>query len=169
MEEAVTGQLPIAAEAELTNKPDWSRSETPLVAEFNIKVSGWASRAGKRWTIPAGLFTAHEKHMFEHANRVHEVYFEYPYEKLDDVTIELPTGWQVSGVPAPLDKDGHIVTYDLKVEGNKNTVHLTRKLTIDFLLLEQKYYSSLRNFFESVRTGDEEQIVLQPGSATASN
>jgi hypothetical protein len=48
-------------------------------------------------------------------------------------------------------------------------VHLTRKLTIDFLLLEQKYYSSLRNFFESVRTGDEEQIVLQPGSATASN
>ena len=169
MEEAVTGQLPIAAEAELTNKPDWSRSETPLVAEFNIKVPGWASSAGKRWTIPAGLFTAHEKHMFEHANRVHAVYFEYPYEKLDDVTIELPTGWQVSSVPPPQDKDGHIVTYNLKVEGNKNTVHLTRKLTINFLLLEQKYYSSLRNFFESVRTGDEEQIVLQPGSATASN
>jgi hypothetical protein len=27
----------------------------------------------------------------------------------------------------------------------------------------------LRNFFQVVRTGDEEQIVLQPGTATAAN
>jgi hypothetical protein len=34
--------------------------------------------------------------------------------------------------------------------------------------LESKYYSALRTFFQLVRTGDEEQIVLQPGSASAS-
>ena len=88
---------------------------------------------------------------------------------MDDVTIELPTGWQISSVPPSQNKDGHIVTYDLKVEGNKDTVHMTRKLTIDFLLLEQNYYLSLRNFFESVRNGDEQQILLQPGTASASN
>jgi hypothetical protein len=30
-------------------------------------------------------------------------------------------------------------------------------------------YPALRNFFQSVRTGDEEQVVLQPGSSTAVN
>jgi hypothetical protein len=169
LEDAVRVQIPVAAEVELTNKPDWSNSETPLVAEFDIKVFGWSSSAGKRVTIPAGLFTAHEKRIFEHANRVHPIYFEYPYEKLDDVTIELPSGWQVSSVPPLQAKDGHVVAYDLKVEDNKGTLRLTRKLGLDFLLLDQKYYAALRNFFQVVRTGDEEQIVLQPRTATASN
>jgi len=39
----------------------------------------------------------------------------------------------------------------------------------DFVLLDQKSYGVLRNFFEVVRTADEEQIVLQPTVATASN
>jgi len=48
-------------------------------------------------------------------------------------------------------------------------LHLTRKLNVDFLFLETKYYGALRTFFQVVRTGDEEQIVLQPGAATALN
>ena len=168
LEDRVKRQIPVAVEAELTNQPDWSASETPLVAEFDVKIPGWASNAGKRVLVPAGVFTGVEKHIFEHANRVHPIYFEYPYEKLDDVTIELPPGWQVGSVPAGQDKDLHLVAYTLKVEGAKNALHLTRVLKVDFLILDPKYYSALRGFFELVRTGDEEQIVLQPGSATAS-
>jgi hypothetical protein len=62
-----------------------------------------------------------------------------------------------------------IVTYSMKVENGKDTLHLTRNLTVDFLILETKYYGALRNFFQAVRTGDEEQIVLQPGAASAGN
>ncbi len=169
LEERVTSQIGAAAEAELTNKPDWTSSETPLVAEFDLKIPGWASSAGKRVVVPAAIFTAGEKGVFEHANRVHPIYFEYPHEKADDVTIELPPGWQVSSVPPPQKQDGHIVVYSLKVEQSPGTLRLTRKLTIDILLLEQKYYAALRNFFQVVRTGDGEQIVLQPGEIHASN
>jgi hypothetical protein len=169
LEEQVKSQIPAAAEADLTNKPDWSSSETPLVAEFDVKIPGWASSAGRRVVFPVGIFVAHEKHVFEHANRVHPIYFEYPYEKLDDVTIELPLGWQVSSVPKPQVQDGHVIVYDLKIEDNKSTVRITRKLNFDILLLEQKYYSALRNFFQAVRNDDEEQIVVQTGTASASN
>ncbi len=169
LEDRMKSQVPVAAQAELTNQPDWSSSETPLTAEFDLKIPGWASNAGKRVLIPAGVFTAGEKHIFEHANRVYPIYFEYPYEKWDDITIELPLGWQVGSVPPVQEKDGHVVSYTLKVEGGKGALHLTRKLRVDCLLLETKYYPALRNFFQSVRNGDEEQIVLQPGSATASN
>jgi len=119
--------------------------------------------------LPVGIFTATEKRIFEHANRVYPIYFEFPFEKADDVTIDLPLGWQVQSLPQPQNQDGHIVTYSLKAEKDASSLHLTRKITVDFLLIDSKYYGALRNFFQVVRTGDEEQIVLQPGTASASN
>jgi len=169
LEEGAKSQVGAAAEIELTNKPDWAGSETPLVAEFDLKIPGWASSAGKRAVIPAAIFTAAEKGMFEHANRVQPIYFEYPHEKADDVTIELPPGWQVSSVPAAQNQDAHIIRYTLKAEASPGTLRLTRKLSIDVMLLEQKYYGALRNFFQVVRSGDAEQVVLQPGEIHASN
>jgi hypothetical protein len=169
LEEAVTKQIPVAAEAKLTNQPDWSNSEAPLVAEFDVSIPAWASSAGKRTLLPAGLFTAIEKHVFEHANRIHPIYIDYPYEKDDDVTIELPASWEVGSLPPPQVKDGHIVTYSLKVDKTGTTLHMTRKISWDFLLLEAKYYPALRDFFQLVRTGDDQQIVLQPAATSASN
>ncbi len=169
LERQVTSLIGVPAESELTNQPDWINSETPLVAEFNLKVPGWASNAGKRVVTPAVLFSAADKGLFERENRVHPIYFEFPHERLEDVTIELPPGWQVSSVPLPRDQNKNMVAYSLKVEQSPGTLRLTRKLTIDFLLLEQKYYTALRNFFQTVRTGDAEQIVLQPGEIHASN
>jgi hypothetical protein len=169
LEERVTSQIGVAAEAELTNQPDWNGSETPLVAEFNLKIPGWTSNAGKRVVIPAAVFTAGEKGLFEHANRTNHIYFEYPYQKTDDLTIELPPGWSVNSLPPPQDQDKNVVAYTLKVDQAPGTLRLTRKLSINVLLLEQKYYTALRNFFEVVRTSDGEQIIVQPGEVHASN
>ena len=162
LEDEVKGQVPAAVEVELTSKPDWGGSGTPLVAEFQVKIPGWAAGAGKRAVMPAGIFTAAEKSIFEHANRIHPVYFQYPFEKVDDVTIDMPLGWLASSVPRSLSDDGHVVTYSMKVDNAKNTLRLQRKLSVDFMVLDQKYYPALRHFFQTVRTGDEQQIVLQP-------
>jgi hypothetical protein len=42
-------------------------------------------------------------------------------------------------------------------------------LRSDLLMVEPKYYPALRNFYQAVRTGDEEQIILQPAGSRASN
>ncbi len=169
LEQHVTSLIGVPAEAELTNQPDWTDSETPLVAEFNLKVPAWASNAGKRVVTPAVLFSAADKGLFERENRVHPIYFEYPHERLEDVTIELPTGWQVGSVPPPHDQNEKVVSYSLKVEPGPGTVRLTRNLTIDIVLLDKKYYTALRNFFQGVRTSDAMQIVLQSGETHANN
>jgi hypothetical protein len=168
LEEYVKSQIPVTADVELTNHPDWSGSGTPLVAEFDLKIPEWASNAGKRVVVPAGVFTGGEKKIFEHANRTNPIYFEYPYEKLDDVTITLPAGWQAGNLPSEQGQDTRLVGYSRKVEGGKDSVHLTRKLKIDFIILDAKFYPALRSFYQSVRTADEEQIVLQPGATSAS-
>ena len=169
LEDLIKNQISAVPELELTNQPDWSHSETPLVAEYQVKIPDWASNAGKREVIPAGVFTAVEKHLFEHANRVQPIYVDYRFEKDDDVTIELPEGWQASSVPPPQDQPGKIVAYSLQVGKDGNALHLTRMLNWNFIFLEQKYYPALRNFFQSVRTADDQQIVLQPTTASAGN
>ena len=72
-------------------------------------------------------------------------------------------------MPATQDNDGKVVVYGLKVDKSAEGLRLTRKLTIDFLLMDQKYYPALRNFFQAVRNGDGTQIVVQPGEIHASN
>ncbi|MFZ0417194.1 MAG: DUF3857 domain-containing protein [Candidatus Sulfotelmatobacter sp.] len=169
LEDQVKEYIPAASDLELTNQPDWKSSSQPLVAEFNLRIPGWASGAGRRAFLPVGIFSATEKHIFEHAKREHPIYFEFPFEKLDDVTIGLPAGWEVKSLPPPQDQDKHVVAYNLKVENGPNSLHLARRVAVNFLFIESKYYPGLRNFFETVRTGDEQQIVLQPGTASASN
>jgi hypothetical protein len=83
----------------------------------------------------------------------------------------LPPGWQANSLPPEQNEgsDGSVVGYTLKVENNKQTLRLTRKLRVDLLLLDAKYYPTLRNFFQVVRKGDEQQIVLQPGGPSTGN
>jgi len=72
-------------------------------------------------------------------------------------------------VPAEETKESRVVSYDLKTEDGKTTIHTARKLKIDFVMLDPKYYPALRTFFEALRTADEAQIVVQPGTTSASN
>ncbi|HZR55981.1 MAG TPA: DUF3857 domain-containing protein [Terriglobales bacterium] len=169
LEDEVREYIPSASEVELTHQPDWKSSNPSLVAEFDVKVPGWASSAGRRALLPVGLFSESEKHLFEHANRTHPVYFEFPFQKIDDITVELPPGWQVSSLPKAVTQGANPVAYNLKVDSDKDKLHWSRVLNIDLLGLQTKYYPVIRNFFQNVRTGDEEQIVLQPGPAIASN
>jgi hypothetical protein len=171
LEQLVEEEIPVAAEVELTNQPDWTSSSSTFTAEYKLKVVGWMTGAGRRGLFPVGLFTASEKRVFDHAERTHPIYFEYPYEKDDDVTVTLPVGWEVSSIP-PATKPNEkvsVVSYAFHADKDAGTLHLNRKLVIDVLLLDTKYYLALRTFFQGVRTSDEEQVVLQPIAARASN
>jgi transglutaminase-like putative cysteine protease len=169
LEDQLREYIPAGVDVDLTNKPEWRDASVPLVATYDLKVPGWASAAGHRALVPVGLFSATEKQLFEHASRVHPVYFHYPFEKDDDVSIDLPLGWKVSSVPKALNQDAKAVVYTLKVEDDKGTLHLKRVLRCDMLMIEAKQYPVLRTFFQTVRTGDEQQIIVQPGAAAVAN
>jgi Domain of Unknown Function with PDB structure (DUF3857) len=169
LEDYVKEIVPVGVEVELTNKPDWTSSAPTLVAEYSLKVPGWVSGAGRRALFPVGLFSGPEKHMYEHSTRVHPLYFHYMYEKSDDVRIELPLGWQVSSLPQAVNNDAKLIVYTMKVENDKGTLHLERRLKCSLTILDQKYYATLRNFYQSVRSGDDQQIVLQPMESSGGN
>jgi hypothetical protein len=169
LEDMVKEAVPAAIDVELTNKPDWSSSAPMMVAEYSFKVPGWVAGAGKRALMPVGLFSASEKNLFEHAGRVHAVYFHYPYRKIDDISVQLPLGWKLSSLAKPVNQDLKAAAYVMTCEDQSGNLHLTRSIRSDLLMLPKENYPALRAFFQTVRTGDEEQIVLQPSSSSAGN
>jgi Domain of Unknown Function with PDB structure (DUF3857) len=150
-------------DVKLTNAPDWTGSETPLVAEFELRVPGWAAAAGNRSLMPVGLFGGSEKHMFEHSARVHPLYFTFPYQHTDEVVIELPPGWQVASVPKPSTADIKVATYNSSVQTTGGTLTMKRELALKTVFIQQKFYTQVRDFYQAVRAGDEDQIVITPG------
>jgi hypothetical protein len=169
IEDVVRESIPVGIEVDLTNSPDWNSSAPTLVGEFDLKVQGWASGAGRRALIPVGLFGAPEKHVFERESRTHPIYFDFPTARIDDVTIELPLDWKVDSLPPARVDAGKVCSFNTTAENKTGTLHLTRKLNIETLSLETKYYGALRKFFQTVRAGDEQQIVAVPGATAAAN
>lgn len=169
LEDELKSYIPAAIDADLTNQPDWKSTEPPLVAEFQIKIPGWVSGAGRRAVLPVGVFSAPEKQIFAREDRVHPICFQYPFQKKDDVTVDLPAGWTVSSVPQAVDKDAKAAEYTLKVEDKKTEVHIVRSVRSDLFLVPKETYPALRTFYQLVRSGDEQQIVLQPAAVAASH
>jgi hypothetical protein len=167
LEEELKSYIPVAIESELTNQPDWNATEPPLVAEFHVKIPGWVSSAGRRVLFPVGIFGAPEKQIFSRAERVHPICFNFSNQKKDDITVDLPEGWTISSVPQPQDEDAKAAEYILKVENKKTQVHITRTVRSDLFLVPKETYPVLRTFYQVVRSGDDQQIVLQPAAVAA--
>jgi hypothetical protein len=167
VEERMKESIPAACEIELKNSPEWTSSKTPLVAEFEVKIPGWLSSAGKHELLPAGFFTATEKHMFEHATRTYPVYFSFPFMKTDDVTVTLPPGWKMDSPLKPINQDAKAVAYTFSVDGKEGSVHLQRSIRSDLYMLSAEQYSVLRAFYQFVRAADDQQVVLTSSATVA--
>ena len=160
LEREVTARIPGSAEVRLTGSPNWDDADQDLVAEFEVRVAGWASVAGHRQLLAVGLLGNAERHTFVHATRVHPLYFEYPYERIDDLGIELPPGWHVESVPQAHAVDLKGVVFRSSADNAQRSLRVRRDLTVNMYLADVKFYPALRRFFENVRASDEEQAVV---------
>src|SRR3569833_1468528 len=163
LEEDLEGYIPTGVHAKLTNSPDWEGWDTPLVAEYDLEIPGWAASAGHRALLPLGIFSAAEQHTFEHATRVHPLSFEYCYQHVDDVTIDVPQPWTFESIPGPTLVDFKGMVFEECAQTRQRSLHLTRELTLNVSLVGVQAYDAVRQFYQTVRRADEAQAVLSPG------
>jgi len=166
LEDRLRAAIPAASDVKLTNAPDWSRDDEDLVAEYTLKVDGWAQAAGRRTLFTSGLFSAEERDVFTHVARVQPIYFEFPYQHTDEVDIALPADFKIGALPEPKYAQIDAAHYSFSAETTTSGgLHLSRDLSSDLLLVQPKLYPQIRSFYQSIRAGDAEQIVLVQTSA----
>ena len=160
LEDEIKSSVPVGLDVTLANEPQWASSEPELVAEFDIEIHGWAVGAGSRMLLPATVFGGAERHTFEHATRVQPVYFSYPYTHEDDIEIALPPGTEVTSLPAASSDVSNAKGYTRSAEVRDGKLRLQRQLAIRTIYMDVRFYDQLRTFFQNVRAGDEQQVVL---------
>lgn len=161
LEDAIKSLLPASAEVTLKNASGWEATDEPLRAEFHIQIPSMAENTGRRMLVPLGVFHTTTTHPFEHEKRRFAVYFDYPFQQEDDVTIELPEGYQVETLPKPQVTSSNLGGYELVGENSGGKLQVRRRIRLNGYYFPVNQYSSLRSFYSTVRAGDGEQAVLQ--------
>jgi uncharacterized protein DUF3857 len=168
LQEEVQSWLPPGSNAELKRVDRWEQARSMLSADFSIKVPNLATVAGRRLLLPAGIFQATKAHPFQNARRIHPVYFPYPYQVIDDLTLELADGQKMEDLPAPRYQVLSYGSYQISCQNQGGRIEVHRKMVMDGIFFKVEYYPVLRAFFDSVRAGDEQQMVLQNAPAVES-
>jgi hypothetical protein len=153
--------VPAGATVELTNSPEWNGSDGALVAEFNLKTKTWGTQTGRRLLLLQSFFANPVARQFDHPSRTYPVYFDYAYTFLDDITVQLPLVLRVTSVPASQDRTNGMGFYQISSDNQGASLHLARKMGVNGILYPVESYPAIRNFFNQVKAGDEQQVVLE--------
>lgn len=167
LEDEVKALVPTGIDVKLTNKPAWTVADAPLVAEFELRVQGWATAAGKRLLLPTGLFSAGQRHLFEHATRKWPIYFHYPHFTRDRIIIRVPNGLQAESLPPAVDESGPAFAYSFASDLDGRILTLSRGLDVRAAVIKAGDYAMVQDFYGKVRSSDEQQVVLVPARPAA--
>ncbi len=162
----INGWMPAGAKFELTSLTNWEKNDQPLEAQGRLSLPGMGQMAGKRLLLPIGLYLSTQRQAFDASKRKQDIYFPYLYETMDDMTIQLPAGWQPQGMPTPRTMNpGGGLRYEISAKLEGGAVHVQRKLVVAGMLLPADLYPEIRSFFHSAKINDDQQLVLQPASS----
>ncbi len=169
LEDEVRSWLPGGSEVTLSKDPVWDEAQIPLVGEFKISCP-LAMSAGKRWLVQAHIFQINDKPRFASAKRANVIYFDYPSRESDEVHITLPSNVELESVP-PKDETKLDFAYyhqEEKME-SANSILATRDLVMNGLAFPVSVYPELKSFYDKVKAGDDQQVLLKGTTHVAAN
>jgi len=161
LEDEVRGALPTGAEVALESASGWEGTEEPLVARFRITIPGLVLPTGRRLLVPLGIFHTTRGNPFELQTRRHAVYYDYPFQQEDEVTIQLPDGHRVETLPAPSRSNPRFGEFELVSENDGGRLRIRRRIRLNGYYFPVNQYLELRSFYSEVKAGDEQQAVLE--------
>jgi len=166
LEDEVRSWLPGNSDVELIGTPNWDETEPHLATEFKIS-SPLAIGAGRRWLVPIHIFQVNEKPVFSASNRVNPIYFWYLTREVDEVHITLPSSFEIESLPSDDNvKLGYALYATTQKKESANTMMARRDLVMGGLAFPPNVYKELKDFYDKVKAGDDQQMILK-GSAHA--
>ncbi len=142
--------------------------DDPVGGGFDLDLHVTAEHYGKR--LSAGLqaicpmlVSRRDRFGFSGAERTQPIEFEAESNEVD-VTIELPSSWEVEEFPEAIALDTDFATYRTSYTFHDGNVHFTRTLETRRTTLPPDRYAEVRAFLKSVRRGETALVLLHGGS-----
>lgn len=165
MSDEIKGWLPSDAKFEITKTSSWDPSSDPMQIEGTLTLPSFATSAGTKILVPVTPFIAAEPRAFQSATRTNSIYFRYPYQEHDQIEIKLPAGYQVENLPTPQQVPSGAIQYTISITKQASELSIQRALDEKGLLYDVKYYGTIRQIFNQVKSGDDQQAILEPAAS----
>lgn len=153
----------------------------PLAKTYHVRIPEYAQRTGRRLFFQPAFFQYNEKPRFPNQERKYAVYFNYGWTEEDNVTIELPKGFELDNAEEPAGiKAGDIAAYEIRIQINNESRTLTYKRNFFFggggaLVFPQigneavlpTVYKQLKTLFDLIHERDSHTLALKQGPLAA--
>jgi len=169
LEDEIKGWLPAGSSFEVTSVANWDKNDLPLHVEGTAKIPNLGTTAGRRMLVTEAVFQATQAKAFEPQKRVNPIYFHYPYEEIDAIKLRVPVGYRIENVPAAVQIKPGPVAYEISATQQDNLVQVNRHLSVSGIMFPVDVYPALRQFFNTVKTNDDAQIVFQNAESAKNN
>ncbi len=160
LEDEIKLLFPASASVELSKVTGWEDTGQPLEAFFRVRLPGFATPTGRRLMLTSGLLQTENASILKHARRQHPVYFSYPYRREDEFVLELPAGYDLESLPPPRTLAEPYGKYEMSHFKEPGKLRIHRTFAMEGYFFQLDWYANLRNFFEQIRSNDEQQAVL---------
>ncbi|TRX42273.1 transglutaminase domain-containing protein [Flavobacterium restrictum] len=135
---------------------------SPIVESYTFKDTKSFENINNKIYIAPLLFFATKENPFKQEVREYPIDFNYPKQTKFNINIELPEGYVVESLPAPMNvataDDIAAFKYIIANAGNKIQVQAT--LDLKKVIVAADYYQVIKDFFQQVVTKQNEKIVL---------
>ncbi len=162
------------AEVENFTIENVSDPEKPFVYKFKIRVPGYASRTGKRIFFQPNVFERSMAPVFSANTRKYDIYIDYPYAEQDDISIDLPSGFDLENAesPAPIKDQQGISSHETNIVITKDRKTLIYKRDFSFgnkgfIRFPANSYAPLKALFEAFNKADTHQLTLRQSATQA--
>lgn len=163
----LTGLLRGQKDTHLVNSPDWNGTETPLVAQFQVRIA-LPRPADKQLSIAEHLFQAGEPPRFPLVQRTNAIDFRFPWQEADEIRITLPEGMKVQTLTADDSISLPNARYRVEHKVESTSIIYSRR---DFImaagLMMPEKYPDVKDFFDRIQVDDDGVAVMEPLSSVA--
>jgi hypothetical protein len=159
--ESIRDSFPEGVQADFDHFLALDDSSSNLIGIVNVTGS-LGTMTGKHFFLPGLFFEARAKHPFvTQDKRVIPVDVHYPLGEQDEVTYDLPAGFNVESLPQPANTSwpDHALL-KINAGAKDGAAKVVRLLAYNFTLLDPKEYSDLHDFYQKVAAADQQQLVL---------
>lgn len=141
--------------------------EKPITITHKITVPGYATRTGKRILLQPAFFQRNVTPRFTESARKFDLYFDFAWSEEDDITIDLPDGWELDQPGAPKGSNlGEVGNYAVQVRKTTDGKQLLYHRQFEWglgnrILVPAKFYPQLKAAFDYVQEQDAYTIALK--------
>jgi hypothetical protein len=142
----------------------------PVGVRHKITVPGYATRTGRRILFQPAFFQMNVGPRFSESTRKWHLYFDYGWAEEDEVTIDLPEGWELDQPVKPNSgKLGDIGEYSVEVRKTVDGRKLIYRRHFDWgrgkrILFPPDQYAPIKQAFDAVQEQDRYTISLKETS-----